>query len=130
MHIYVNHQAMREVFEPSKAETDPSNRAEMLNKIMREFVELTAEGYGRTAYELKKQNWSVGQISEITGVSGRKIKYLISAYSKRNNVHNPLLKRERGEYIDISHLVGKVQAREREEASQPRPLMDDPAHER
>ena len=118
MHIYVNHQAMREVFEPSQAETDPLLRAEMLTNIMNEFIGLTAEGYGRTAYELKKQNWSVGQISETTGISGRRIKYLISAYSKRNKVRNPLLKRERGgDYIDISHLVGK--AREREEASQP-----------
>ena len=122
MHIYVNHQAMREVFEPSQAETDPSLRAEMLTNIMNEFIGLAAEGYGRTAYELKKQNWSVGQISEITKISGRKIKYLISAHSKRNKVHNPLLKRERGAYIDISHLVGKVQARERVEASQPHPL--------
>jgi len=129
MHIYVNHQAMREVFEPSKAETDPSTRAEMLNKIMSEFIGLTAEGYGRTAYELKTRNWSVGQISEITGISGRKIKYLISAHSKRNNVHNPLLKRDRGDYIDISHLVGKVQSRERDMASQPPSAEDVPAHE-
>jgi len=129
MHLYVNHQAMREVFEPSQVETDPAGRADMLNRIMDEFSGLAADGYGRTAFELKKQNWSVGQISELLGLSGRKIKYLISAHAKRNNLWNPLLKRNHTEYIDISHIVGKVQSRERERASQPPSAEDVPAHE-
>lgn len=117
MHTYVNHQAMREVFEPSQIESSPVLRADMLRKIMEEFSSLAVNGYSRTAFELKKQEWSVGQISELLGVSGRKVKRMISDYASDAKELNPLLKHKTLEYIDISHLVAKAKAADK--ASQP-----------
>lgn len=119
MHTYVNHQAMREVFDPSQSEANPMLRAVMLRKIMEEFSSLAVDGYSRTAFELKRQEWSVGQISELLNLSGRKVKRMISDHAKHSNSPNPLLKRKTLEYIDISHIVAK--AKTAGEASQPVP---------
>ena len=117
MHTYVNHQAMREVFEPSQIESSPMMRADMLRKIMDEFSSLAVDGYSRTAFELKRQEWSVGQISELLCLSGRKVKRMISDHASITNQSNPLLKNKTLGYIDISHIVAKAKAADK--ASQP-----------
>tara|TARA_R110000868_G_scaffold410293_1_gene697898 strand:+ start:1549 stop:1914 length:366 start_codon:yes stop_codon:yes gene_type:complete len=117
MHTYVNHQAMREVFEPSQAETNPMVRAVILRKVMDEFSSLVVYGYSRTAFELKKDEWSVGQISELLNISGRKVKRMISDHASIINEPNPLLKNKTLGYIDISHIVAKAKAADK--ASQP-----------
>lgn len=119
MHTYVNHQAMSEVFAPSQAETNPMLRAVILKKVMGEFSSLVVYGYSRTAFELKKDDWSVGQISELLDLSGRKVKKMISDHASSTGQPNPLVKHKTLNYVDISHIVAKAKAADK--ASQPVP---------
>lgn len=105
MNRYVNHQAIAEAFELADAETNPTVRAELLDKIQTEFVERLLHLYERTAFELKAQQHNTGQIADTLGFSDRRIRRMIHDYSSRTGAWNPLARRSGVGAIDISHLV-------------------------
>lgn len=102
---YVNHDAVSDAFAAVEAEASPQNRASILASLHEEFMRHFLMQYERTAYELKKDGWNVGQISDLLGFSERRIKRLVSDYSKRTGAWNLLSRRNGDGAIDISHLV-------------------------
>ena len=125
MYHYVNHQAMREVFAPIEAETDPHIRANLMEKIHDEFANLLVEQVERTCWELKhRKQWNTGQIADTLGISERKVKMFIRWYSERTGEWNPLVRPKAAEVIDISHLVRK---RNRPHAEPPSHSAEAPA---
>ena len=116
MYHYVNHQAMREVFAPIVAETDPQVRADLMEKIHDEFANFLIEQIERTCWELKQKQWNTGQIADTLGISERKVKMFIRWYSDRTGEWNPLARPKPAEVIDISDLVRK---RNRPDSTQP-----------
>lgn len=108
MRSYVNQQAMSEVFSPVQAEIDALDRLKLIQTVENEFANLIIEQYQRTAFELKMQGWSTGQISELFNISERKIKLFIGWHSKHTGEWNPLRKRTAIDVIDISHLVSRA----------------------
>jgi len=124
MYLYVNHQAMREVFAPVEAELDPNRRAEIMQKIYDEFADLYLEHVEKTCWELKhKQGWNTGQIADTLNISERKAKMFIRWYSERTGEWNPLTRPHPGEVIDISDLV----KRNRQDSTPPTQSASEPA---
>lgn len=108
MRYYVNHNAMREVFDSLVAETDPHLRTELIQRVQDEFANLLIEQIERTCWELKhKKQWNTGQIADTLNISERKVKMFIRWYSERTGEWNPLTRPRAAEVIDISHLVKK-----------------------
>lgn len=108
MYHYVNHQAMREVFAPIAAETNPQVRADLMETVQDEFANLLLEQVERTCWELKhREKWNTGQIADTLLISERKVKMFIRWYSERTGEWNPLDRPKAAEVIDISHLVRK-----------------------
>lgn len=119
MYYYVNHQAINETFKPIEVETDPQVRLELINNIERELADRLLAEYERTCFELKKRNWSTGQISEAFSISERKVKMFIRWYAERTNQWNPLHRRKATNVIDISHLVARrMEAKSRHPSAQ------------
>jgi hypothetical protein len=108
MYHYVNHHAIRDVFAPVAAETDPQIRSQMMLSIQDQFADLLIEQVERTCWELKhKRQWNTGQIADTLNISERKVKMFIRWYSERTGEWNPLDRPKPAEVIDISHLVRK-----------------------
>lgn len=107
MKSYVNQQATSEAFFPVQDEDDPLARIELIKRIENEFANLLIEQYQRTAFELKLKHWSTGQISELFGISERKIRLFIRWHSEHTGEWNPLQRRTGANVIDISHLVSR-----------------------
>lgn len=119
MYYYVNHQAINETFKPIEVETDPQVRLELINNIERELADRLLAEYERTCFELKKRDWSTGQISEAFSISERKVKMFIRWYAERTNQWNPLQRRKATNIIDISHLVARrMEAKSRHPSAQ------------
>jgi DNA-directed RNA polymerase specialized sigma24 family protein len=108
MSTYVNRQAMREIFAPLEAQDDPRMRVDQIEKIEAEFCISILEQYERTAYELKTQGLSTGQIADLFDVSERKVKNFIRWYSERTGRRNPLERYSTENVIDISHIVTRA----------------------
>jgi hypothetical protein len=106
MWSYVNHQAMSEIFLPLEVETDPAVRANLIESIETEFATRIIREYERTCFELKKNGWNTGQISEALAISERKVKLFIRNHAAHTGQWNPLARRSTdGSVIDITHLV-------------------------
>jgi len=129
MYYYVNHQAMREVFAPVAAETDPQLRSEILLNIQDEFAELIIEQIEKTCWELKHlRQWNTGQIADTLNISERKVKMFIRWYSERTGEWNPLDRPKPAEVIDISHLVRKRESQQsHQDSTEPTRSADEPA---
>jgi AraC-like DNA-binding protein len=107
MNRYVNHHAIVELFEVVDADTNPVSRADLLERIEIEFVERLLHAYERTAWELKQQQWNLGQISQELGFSERRVKRMIYDFTHRTGAWNPLARRVSVGAIDIRHLVDR-----------------------
>lgn len=125
MSRYVNHHVVDAVFVVPESEADPQVRADILADIQTDFVSRMLHQYERTVYELKKQGWNTGQISDFLSFSERRVKRMISDYSKRTGVWNPLQRRTGEGAIDISHLVMRQHNAADGQASPSRPIDGD-----
>lgn len=113
---YVNQDAIADSFAEVDAELNPLVRAEMLKTIQEDFLNRIINHYERLAYELKMDGWVTGQIADLTGLSERRIKRMLSDYANRTGVWNPLMHRSGEGAIDISNLVMKQQRAAQQES--------------
>ena len=109
MTSYVNHHAMREVFQSLEFQPDPVRRSEMMHGIQDDFAEHLLAMLERTAFELKERGWSLEQIADELHVPISRVKPLIRDYAKRTNRVPPLRdKSSLGTVVDIRSLVRRA----------------------
>lgn len=114
MTTYVNHHAMREVFEPLESQPDPVRRAEQLREIQGDFAERIIQSYERTAFELKERGWLFEQIAHELDTTVALAKSLVSDYAKRTNRIPPQRNRKGyGTVVDIRSIVRRSDGRRR-----------------
>lgn len=112
---YVNHHAMREVFDPLESQPDPVRRSEMISQVQGEFAERLIEVYERTAFELKERGWSLEQVGDELGLPVTRVNQIIRDYAKRTNRVPPLRdKTGLAPVVDIRSLVRAADRRRRQ----------------
>jgi len=105
--FYVNHNAVNEIFELSEIISDARERWPLLSRLEQELTERVAKQIARTAYDLKKLQWSTDQIADEMGKTKPEIKRLIRYYSDTMNVWNPLNPSTATDFVDLSKIVAK-----------------------
>ena len=80
---------------------------ELINSLKKEVIDRLVNQIALTCYELKLIDWSTGQIADALGLSERKVKALIRSHAAQTKSHNPLMRYQALNIVDISHLVSK-----------------------
>ena len=108
MVLYVNRDAMADVFTSVEIEHDITTRINALTLIETDFFGRLETEQERLCFDMKQRDQSTGQIADELSLSERKVKSLINAYSDRTGVQNPLRRRKASNVIDITHRVSRA----------------------
>tara|TARA_R110000751_G_scaffold273211_1_gene373928 strand:- start:6 stop:392 length:387 start_codon:yes stop_codon:yes gene_type:complete len=125
MSTYINTHALNEIYQPIENEQDIYQRIQMINSLQPEFVSRHVDLIAKTCYDLKKSGEYLGQIADTFGISERRVKRLITFYSKKVKTQNPLYRFAVLEAMDISDLVqkGSVLGRKNDVGKRLEPLI-------
>jgi len=108
MHAYVNQQAMGDLFRILEHERNAVQKAMLLKTLITELAQQATLHAASVCFDLKKAGWSIGAISSELDISERAVRRLITHYSDKQNVHNPLQREERPpNIVDITSLVSR-----------------------
>jgi hypothetical protein len=104
---YVNHVAVRELFDYAAAEPDPVKRFYLLLKLRDDISNEIVTKFAVTMYEMKAtQGWTVGEMAEALDTSERKVKAIINWHIANKGAPDIMRPRPLPDnVVDISSVV-------------------------
>jgi len=104
---YVNHVAVRELFDYAAAETDPVKRFYLLISLRNDISNEIVTKFALTMYEMKAtQGWTVGEMAEALETSERKVKAIINWHIANKGARDIMRPRPLPDnVVDISSVV-------------------------
>lgn len=109
MHGYVNHVAVRELFDGVGVEPDPNVRFELLKRLRDDISNELITHLAGTMYELRDlHGWTCGEMAEALDTSERKVKAIIRWWIANKGVRDIMRPRPIPDnVVDISSLVAR-----------------------
>lgn len=104
---YVNHVAVRELFDYAAAEVDPVKRFYLLMSLRDDISNEIVTKFALTMYELKDTHgWTVGEMAEALNTSERKVKAIINWHIANKGARDIMRPRPLPDnVVDISSVV-------------------------
>ena len=126
MHGYVNHVAVRELFDYAGVEPDPIARFELLKRLRDDISNELVTHFAGTMYELRDSHgWTCGEMAEALNTSERKVKAIIRWWIANKGVRDIMRPRPIPDnVVDISSLVARreLNSPDHQEAANPKTL--------